>query len=148
MINYKDFNLQDVLPHDNPMILISSILDYNANDLTAKCSVKIEKNNIFFDKGLNGISPLVGIEYMAQTIGVYAYFKNKMKEPQIGYLLGTRAFNSNIKLFEFGKTYTVEVKEVFSDNQLVSFECFIYNEEDNICQNSTVNCYMPGKEDI
>ena len=33
MINYKDFNLQDVLPHDNPMILISSILDYNANDL-------------------------------------------------------------------------------------------------------------------
>ena len=80
---------------------------------------------------------------MAQTIGCYAYFKNGEKEPKIGYLLGSRAYKCDLEKFERGKTYTISANQVFSDNELVSFECFIYNN-DVECANAVVNVYQPA----
>ncbi len=102
-IEYDKLKLENVLPHDKPMILINKILDYDKNNLSATCEVTISPKSIFYDKEIKGISSLVGIEYMAQTIGVYAFFKNDMNTPKIGYLLGSRSFNSNIEYFEYGK---------------------------------------------
>ena len=125
------------------MILIDELIDVNLKNDTVKAKVTISEDKILYDKTINGISPLAGIEFMAQTVGCYAYFKNGEKEPQIGYLLGTRAYSCSIEKFELGKEYKISAKQSFSDTELVSFECFIYNN-DVECAAAVVNVYQPG----
>ena len=142
----KHYELADILPHNHPMILIDKLLDISLDDQTVKTSVTITKDKIFYDENLGGISSLVGIEYMAQTVGCYAYFMNGEKEPEVGFLLGSRQYKNSLEKFELGKTYTILARQVFCDNQLVSFECFIYN--DNIeCASATINVYQPKTQE-
>lgn len=136
-----NYDLENILPHSHPMILIDEIIEINLNEQYVICKVQINRDKIFFDG--DGISPLVGIEFMAQSIGCYAYFKNGEKQPKIGFLLGTRSYKNSIPKFENNKSYTIKAKEVYGDNELVSFECFIYND-DKECANAIVNAYMPG----
>ncbi len=156
------------LPHSTPMVLIDDVLNVDMENQIVKASVKIHKDKIFFDKEINGISPLIGIEFMAQTIGCYAYFKanhknfgsnikNLTKEafsqiekkPSIGFLLGTRLYENSLEKFENEKTYIITAQEIYGDDELVSFECLIYNEkEDNNPKNyiakATINAFQPN----
>lgn len=135
-------NLEKILPHNHPMILIDELLDVNLENNTVTASVTVTEDKVLYDKSLGGMSPLVGIEFMAQTAGCYAYYKNGQKDPKIGYLLGSRLYKCNLDKFELGKTYVIKASQVFSDNELVSFDCFIYN--DNVeCAKATVNVYQP-----
>ena len=52
------------------------------------------------------------------------------------------SYKCNIDKFEKGKTYTIKAVEIFGDNELVSFECFIYNN-DIECAKAAVNVYKP-----
>ena len=133
--------LSTILPHNEPMILIDDIVDYSLDEKWLKTCVTISEKSLFYDKELKGIDSVIGIEYMAQTIGCYAYFKNNLKEPKIGYLLGTRLYNNAIKLFELGKTYYIVVKEVFVA-EIYSFECFIYNDKNEEISSATINVYQ------
>lgn len=134
-------DLAKILPHDKPMILIDELLEVNLEKQCAKASVTISEDKIFFDKNINGISPLAGIEFMAQTIGCYAYYKAGERIPKIGFLLGTRFYENNLEKFENGKTYTITAKEIYSADELVSFECLIYN--DGIKAKATINAFQP-----
>ena len=102
---------------------------------------------MFYDKDIKGVDSVVGIEYMAQTIGCYAYYRKNLTEPKIGFLLGTRMYNNSIKNFELGKTYYILVKEVFVAD-IYSFECFIYNEKDEEVASATINVYQSEKDNI
>ena len=156
------------LPHSTPMVLIDDVLNVDMENQIVKASVKIHKDKIFFDKEINGISPLVGIEFMAQTIGCYAYFKanhkifgsnikNLTKEafsqiekkPSIGFLLGTRLYENSLEKFENEKTYIITAQEIYGDDELVSFECLIYNEKEdsnpeNYIAKATINAFQPN----
>ena len=79
---------------------------------------------------------------MAQSAGCYMWFKNNMQKPKIGYLLGSRAYRCNLEKFELGKTYIITAQQVFNDNELVSFNCFIYNGNEE-CARATINVYQP-----
>ena len=136
------------LPHSAPMVLIDEVLNVDMENQIVKTSVKIQDNKIFFDKEINGISPLVGIEFMAQTIGCYAYFKAGKTIPKIGFLLGTRQYENKLEKFENGKTYILTAREIYGDNELVSFECLIYNEREdenpeNYVAKATINAFQP-----
>lgn len=135
-------DLNNILPHDKPMILIDVILEIDMKNQFVKTSVTIHEDKIFFDKDINGISPLAGIEFMAQTIGCYAFYKAGETVPKIGFLLGTRLYENSLEKFENGKTYTVTAKEIYGDNELVSFECLIYNENKEVAK-ATVNAFQP-----
>ncbi len=139
--------LATVLPHEEPMILIDDILGYSIEEKWLKTCVTIREDSLFFDKTLNGVDSVVGIEYMAQTIGCYAYFRKQLSEPKIGFLLGTRLYNNAIKTFELGKTYYILVKEVFVA-EIYSFECFIYNEKEEEVASATINVYQNENENI
>ncbi|MBQ7450568.1 hypothetical protein IJS77_04050 [bacterium] len=139
--------LETILPHKDSMVLIDDIIDYNIDEKWLKTAVTIRKDSIFYDRELNGIDSSVGIEYMAQSIGCYAYFKKKLKVPEIGYLLGTRLYNNATKIFELGKTYYITVKEVFVA-EISSFECFIYNEDYEEIASATINVYQDNDEKI
>lgn len=136
------------LPHSEPMILIDKLIDVDMKKQIVKTSVTIHKDKIFFDKDINGVSPLVGIEFMAQTIGCYAFYKAKMSIPKIGFLLGARLYENSLEKFENGKTYIITAREVYGDSELVSFECLIYNEgedgdESKYIAKATINAFQP-----
>ncbi len=136
----KDY-LESILPHKKPMILIDDVLGYSIEEGWLRSIVKISSNSQFFDKKLGGISSVVGIEYMAQTIGCYAFLKSKREEPQVGFLLGTRLYNNKSALFKENETLEILVKEVFSGNGIVSFDCFIYNQGEEVAS-AAVNVYQ------
>lgn len=139
-MNNKDF-LSKILPHKKPMILIDDIADYSVEENWLKSVVTITEESLFYDKDLAGIDSVVGIEYMAQTIGCYAYYRKKLSKPKMGFLLGTRLYNNAIDKFELGKTYYILVKEVFVA-EIYSFECFIYNENNDEVASATINVYQ------
>ena len=139
-MNNKDY-LEKILPHKKPMILIDDVIDYSVEEGWLKSTVAISKDSMFYDNTIGGISSVVGIEYMAQTIGCYAYLKANIGKPLIGFLLGTRLYNNKTDIFKEGETLEILVKEVFSGNGIVSFDCIIYNQGEETAS-ATVNVYQ------
>ena len=133
--------LSKILPHKEPMILIDDIIGYSLDEKWLKSAVTINENDMFYNKEIQGTDSVVGIEYMAQTIGCYAFYRNNQQEPKIGYLLGTRLYNNTLEKFELGKTYYILVKEVFVA-EISSFECFIYNDKNEEVASATINVYQ------
>ncbi len=137
-----NYDLEKVLPHNYPMILIDDIVEMDIDAKYLIAEVTIHEDKLFFDKSINGVPYLTGIEFMAQTIGCYAYFRAQRSEPKLGFLLGTRSYKNSLEKFENGKKYTIKVSEIFGDNELVSFECLIYNDEE-VCASAIINAYQP-----
>ncbi len=133
--------LAKILPHEEPMILIDDVIGYSIEEKWLKAEVTITEDCVFYDSEIEGVDSSVGIEYMAQAIGCYAFLKKNMKEPKIGFLLGTRLYNNAVDKFNLGETYTILVKEVFVA-EIFSFECFIYNEKNEEIASSTINVYQ------
>ncbi len=139
--------LATILPHKEPMILIDDIVDYSLEEKWLKTCVTIREDSLFYDKNLKGIDSSVGIEFMAQTIGCYAYLRKNLSEPNIGFLLGTRLYNNLNKTFELNKTYYIKVMEVFIA-EIYSFECFIYNDKNEEIASATINVYQDDNKSI
>ncbi len=139
--------LSKILPHKEPMILIDDVLDYSLDEKYLRACVTITEDCMFFNKEIQGVDSVAGIEYMAQSIGCYAFLKSGRKEPKIGFLLGTRLYNNAIDKFELGKTYQILVKEVFVA-EIFSFECFIYNDLNEEIASATINVYQSEDNNI
>lgn len=135
-------DLSKVLPHKKPMILLDDILQIDLENKFVQTCFKVCDKNIFFDKNLNGIPSLCGIEFMAQTIGCYAYYAQNLSEPKMGFLLGTRLFNNLVDVFEKDETYTVKAKEAYCDNEISAFDCSIYDKLEKEIASATINVYQ------
>lgn len=135
-------DLEKILPHNNPMILIDKVLDVNLKEKYLISEVTIKDSMIFYNKGLKGVSSLVGIEFMAQTIGCYAYYKNGEKEPAIGLLLGSRVYKNYKEVFGLNETYTIKATETFDNDGLSSFDCYIYDNLKEVCASASLNVYQ------
>ena len=133
--------LSKLLPHKEPMILIDDIVDYSIEEKWLKSCVTIKKNSLFYNDAIKGIDSSFGIEFMAQTIGCFAFLKNNPEEPKIGFLLGTRLYNNSIEKFDLDKTYYILVKEIFSA-EIFSFECIIYDDKNEEISSATINVYQ------
>jgi len=142
----KDY-LATILPHKKPMILIDDIVDYSIEEKWLKSCVSITPDCLFFDSELNGVDSIAGIEFMAQTIGCYAFFRKGLSEPKIGFLLGSRLYNNAIQKFELGQTYEILVKEVFVA-EIYSFDCLIYNSLGEEVASATINVYQSDEGNI
>ena len=136
------YDLEKILPHNHPMILIDDIIEYSLELKTLTATVTIREDKMFYDRTIDGMTSLAGIEFMAQTIGCYAYFKNECRPPKIGFLLGARLYNNALSVFKKDKTFTIKVREAFTDNQISAFDCIIYNETDEEVASATVNVYQ------
>ncbi len=135
------YDLVKILPHKPPMILLDDILEVDIESGKLSSVFQVYPEKIFFEKN-KGINSLAGIEFMAQSIGAYAYFKNNCVEPKPGLLLGTRLYNNKIAYFKEGEKYKVTVHEVFTDNQIAVFDCLIYDVNGEEIASATVNTYQ------
>lgn len=143
-----DYDLGKLLPHSRPMILIDRIAAFDPDNKRIAAEVTISRDKIFYDEIIGGMSSLVGIEFMAQTAGCYVHLKSGDDKPKLGFLLGTRVYENNLELFKGGKTYAITACEVFCDNSMASFECFIYDEGGKECASATISAYRPEETEI
>ena len=135
-------DLSKVLPHKNPMILLDDIIEVDLENKFLKTNFYVDNKKKFYDKTLKGIPSICGIEFMAQTIGCYAFYSKKEKEPRIGFLLGSRLYNNSIDLFKENETYTVKAVEAYYDNDISAFDCFIYDKLEEEVASATINVYQ------
>lgn len=135
----------DVLPHRPPMILIDRVIDYDLTAHTLCAGITIQQDDLFFDKSLNGVPQYVALEYMAQTIGclVGIFDRQENRPPKVGFVLGSRKIEQFADCFELGNSYQIQIKEVFLDQNLASFDCVILDENDTIVSQGILNAYRP-----
>ncbi|MCX7107477.1 MAG: hotdog family protein [Methylococcales bacterium] len=137
MINYTE--IAELIPHSGSMILLDKILEFDEHSLSAELVVR--------DDALLGnnkkVPAWVGIEYMAQTIAAYAGIQSKkLGEPiNLGFLLGTRRYTSNIDSFDIGTVLTIKITRIINDDKLGVFDCKIYGS--GIEVNANLNVYQP-----
>ena len=137
-----NMDLEKILPHKKPMILIDDIIDYSDENDSINSVVTISENSMFYDDTIKGVSSCVGIEYMAQTIGCFAFLKDKLKEPKPGFLLGSRLYETKKDVFLLNEKYYINAKRIFSEENIVSFECYINDKENNEVAKATLNVYQ------
>ena len=124
-------DIAQFMPHAGPMRWLDRIAGYGDNWLEADTTIRAD------DPLANelGVGAWAGIEYMAQAIGAYAGLRARMRgEPvQLGFLVGTRRYDSRWSLFPTGTRLRIRVAHDYSaDNGLAVFSCRISCEEEEV----------------
>lgn len=134
----------ELLPHGAEMTLIDRLTEYTPQRSIA--TVTVTKNGPFVVG--SGVPAWVGIEYMAQTIAAHAGFEARLRgeRPAIGFLLGTRAYESEVGEFPVGSTLTITVEPVVMEARLAAFQCAIAT--DHVLARAVVNTYQPEAKEL
>jgi predicted hotdog family 3-hydroxylacyl-ACP dehydratase len=136
--------LGELLPHGPEMTLIDQFREYSPQRSIA--TVTITRRSRFAEA--DGVPAWVGIEYMAQTIAAHAGYEGWLRgqPPAIGFLLGTRAYRSDIDVFPLGTTLTISVEPLVTDAKLGAFQCAITT--DRVVAIAVVNTYQPNVDEL
>jgi len=120
--------------HRKPMLLLDSLVDIEPG--RAVCEWRVLNSDEFFVPGC-GVPAYFGIEYMAQSIAVYAGARARVNGflPPLGFLLGTRHFQANIDFFELDLTYSLVCKELIRDAEgMGSYDCSIKHQDISVAE--------------
>ena len=87
--------------------------------------------------------------FWSRKAGLYDLAKNPNKKPGVGFVLGTRKLTILNSVLVENEDYDIEVKSLFCDDSIASFECIMYNERKNEeVANAIINAYRPDNIDI
>lgn len=119
------FDLEELIPHRKPMLLLDKALDVQENSAIA--GVDISSGSSFYLEG-QGVPAWIGVEYMGQTAALIAgwQLKQGLTQPHLGLLLGTRKYSAYGAWFERGDQLRISAKEVAVVGEgLATFYCEI-----------------------
>lgn len=135
--------IEELLLHRGDMCLIDKVTHFDQQSLTSQVTVQ---NHGLFDDGIY-VPAWLGMEYMAQSIGAYQGMIDKIAQRpiQLGFLLGTRRYSSNVPHFKVGKILTISVKRIMQDQGLGVFECKI--SDPNVLVEANINVYQPNSSE-
>jgi predicted hotdog family 3-hydroxylacyl-ACP dehydratase len=117
-----------LLPHSGPMVLIGE--PASSGEGWTEATVRIGEDCPFYRPG-RGVPSWIGLEYMAQTVALYAGINARRagKDIQIGLLLGSRRYDVRTEYFRLGSLLCIHVQEVWEDTQMAVFDCVITEGE-------------------
>ncbi|MEZ9233685.1 hotdog family protein [Vibrio amylolyticus] len=140
-------SIEQLLPHDRPMILIDRALNIEAESIHAQ--VNIGEHNLFFDKDSQSIPAYVGIEFMAQSVAAWSGYHalQKGEQPPIGFLLGSRRYAAHCDTFLNGQVLDIHAEQVMENNGMAVFSASIsfQGKELATCQ---LNVYVPNEQKL
>jgi predicted hotdog family 3-hydroxylacyl-ACP dehydratase len=130
---------EQVLPHRHGMLLAERV-DYGAD--YGQIMLTVRRDSPFCEA--QGIPAWVGIEYMAQAMGVYSGVERHQHggTPQIGLLIGTRRYDSSVPVFSLGAQLTTTARLVFSDAEMYVFNCEI-SDGQNVLARGDIKAFRP-----
>jgi predicted hotdog family 3-hydroxylacyl-ACP dehydratase len=131
----------DLLPHAPPIVLLDEVLGWDEGRVIAALTIRPESP--FFMTN-NGIPSYVGLEYMAQTCGVYAGIEalNLDQPVRLGFLLGTRNFHASTSWFCPGYRLVIEATEICRQETMGVFGCRITHDDVELAS-AQLNLYQP-----
>lgn len=134
-----DIKVSELVPHAGQMLLLDKVIEYDNESLVAE--VVVRGDGLF--NVVDQVPAWVGIEYMAQTIAAHGGMMCVLagKPIQLGFLLGTRRYVSNITAFKVGERLTITVNRIMEDQGLGVFNCHII--ADGIDISAKLNVYQP-----
>jgi len=139
-------DLAVLLPHKHPMLLLDSLI---ASDKDSIAVGIIVRNDYPFTGHI--IGSWIGLEFMAQTAGVLAAINSSgnAKEPQLGFLLGTRRYTAYVPEFFPGQKLRVDITmEPPNGSQMMSAKGVIADEAGNLLCAASLTLYQPGDDAI
>jgi len=144
----NNYDIDQVLPHQSPMILIDTLEHYDAD--SCRCTVTITQQSAFYNVLKKGVPSYIGSEYMAQAIAAFAgaHALDENASVQIGFLLGSRKYKTMQSYFELADTFTITIKELYrEDSGLRVFECEILSFEHAVIAQANINVFQPKDPD-
>ncbi|MGH1471681.1 MAG: hypothetical protein ACRBCS_10840 [Cellvibrionaceae bacterium] len=135
------FLVSEVVPHKKTMSLLTEIVEHDEESLKAR--VIINNDTLFLTD--EKIPAYIGIEYMAQSIAAFAGVQERLKggEAKVGFLVGTRKYNTSVSHFVNHSTLIIDVAREFqADNGLGVFNCSISSNLDELV-NCVLNVFQP-----
>jgi len=131
------------VPHADSMCLLDTLLEFNADHLYAE--ICPHAHDPFATE--QGIPGWVGVEWIAQAVaawaGVQAVEAGEM--PAVGFLLGSRRYESQVGYFALGVPVRVEVFLDFrADNGLGAFRGQLLDQQGKVLASGSLNVYQPS----
>jgi predicted hotdog family 3-hydroxylacyl-ACP dehydratase len=144
MMDCAAIPIGELLPHGPEMTLLDALVEYSPQRSVAQ--VTITDRSRFFEG--DAVPAWVGLEYMAQTIAAHAGYEARLRgvPPAVGFLLGTRAYRSELGGFPLGAILTVSVEPLVADPKLGAFQCAI--AIDGVVATAVVNTYQPAADEL
>jgi predicted hotdog family 3-hydroxylacyl-ACP dehydratase len=122
---YSGMPASAFLLHRDPMLLLDRLVE--SRDDYTMCEWQVIAGNPFVLPSL-GTPAHIGVEFMAQCIGVHAGARARVDGfgPPLGFLLGTRHYKSSASWFGEGTICQVTCKELIRDSTgMGSYDCSI-----------------------
>lgn len=140
-------DVASLVPHQAPMILIDNLITVDENSI--HCQVFIGEKSQFFESKTARVGAWVGIEYMAQTISAWSGYQSFLKgeKSPIGFLLGSRRYNSIPPFFEKGTTLDIYAEKLLENEGMGVFACSIKCAEKELA-NAQLNVFVPNTQQL
>jgi predicted hotdog family 3-hydroxylacyl-ACP dehydratase len=132
----------DLLAHGPGFVLLDRLSACDAQ--SARCDVEIRPGIPFYETDA-GVPGWVGVEYMAQTIGVHAGWLRLQRGLGIvpGLLLGTRSYDCETGYFAHGTRLCVVVELLVTDASGIGvYRCTI-DDGDTVCATADIKAFQP-----
>lgn len=125
--------IEDYLAHRGPARWVDRLIEANADQALVECDVPAGGRMV-----RDGAMPAwAGVELMAQAVAVWAGARARRegRPVRLGFLLGTRCYESQCDGFPSGSTLLVSARrEIVSDEGLGMFDCRIQRGDELLAQ--------------
>ncbi len=142
-----NFEPIDLLPQKAPMAFITAIEDVDFDNQKMITRIDIKDTDLMFQKNINGVPSCVALEYMAQSIACYIGAQDihvtGETKAVAGFIMGSRDLHFMIPKFNMGESYYVHVQSLFCDNNVASFDCKVYDSNNNVVASGNLNAFRP-----
>ncbi|MCL2524616.1 MAG: 3-hydroxylacyl-ACP dehydratase [Betaproteobacteria bacterium] len=136
----------DYLPHRPPMVLLDHVVE--AAETRIVCETTLRVDSPFCDGA--AVPGWVGIEYMAQTIGVLAGWRALAEQlpVKIGFLVGTRHYQSHVPQFRVGDVLRITAdEEMMSADKLSVMRCAVHDAAGKLLAEASLLVFQPDDLD-
>jgi predicted hotdog family 3-hydroxylacyl-ACP dehydratase len=123
------------------MVLLDAVLAWTETSVTA--GLTVHAGTAFFESG-RGVAAHIGLEWMAQTCGLFAGLEAKAtgQPVRLGFLLGTRRYQAVLPWFTEGSRPVISAGLVFREDGMAVFDCRI--DVDGMCAaEARLTLYQP-----
>ena len=136
----------ELLPLAGSSILLDELRAETAHGVIA--AARIGRSHLFFSVEQRGVPSWVGIELMAQTIGLHAGLvaRRENRPPQVGYLLGTRRYAPETPHFSDGAQLEIRAERLYLDaSGLGAYDCTIVSNG-SVLAHATITVFQTAAE--
>ena len=142
----RDKDIADLLPHQAPMVLLHDVVTFDEDSVV--CSVIVGEKGVEPDS-INKFPTNLGIEYMAQAIGVFAHinaYPNGNVGPKFGFLAGSRRIECSAEYFLRGQELHAKAERYHATDELSIFKCSLTDpKEDKLLMNGRITIFHPSE---